>query len=85
MASSLPAMADDALNGNTRPWIVAVCNQKDRRRQDTTALNLASVFANSSGRVQVVDADLAGMGSSTMTGRRRPAAAGPKFGYSGPR
>ena len=69
MASSLPAMADDALNGNTRPWIVAVCNQKGGVGKTTTALNLASVFADSSGRVQVVDADLAGMGSSTMTGR----------------
>jgi hypothetical protein len=59
----------DALNGNTRPWIVAVCNQKGGVGKTTTALNLASVFADSSGRVQVVDPDLAGMGSSMMTGR----------------
>jgi Mrp family chromosome partitioning ATPase len=57
MASSLLAMADDALNGNTRPWIVAVCNQKGGVGKTTTALNLANVFADSSGRVQVVDAD----------------------------
>ena len=62
-------MADGALNGNTRPWIVAVCNQKGGVGKTTTALNLASVFADSSGRVQVVDPGLAGMGSSTMTGR----------------
>jgi nitrogenase subunit NifH len=49
-------MADDALNGNTRPWIVAVCNQKGGVGKTTAALNLASVFADSSGRVQVVDA-----------------------------
>ena len=69
MASGLPAMADDALNGNTRPWIVAVCNQKGGVGKTTTALNLASVFADGSGRVQVVDPDLAGMGSGTVTGR----------------
>jgi cellulose biosynthesis protein BcsQ len=57
MASSLLAMADDALNGNTRPLIVAVCNQKGGVGKTTTALNLANVFADSSGRVQVVDAD----------------------------
>jgi len=57
MASSLLAMADDALNGNTWPWIVAVCNQKGGVGKTTTALNLANVFADSSGRVQVVDAD----------------------------
>ena len=68
MASGLPAMADDALNGNTRPWI-AVRNQKGGVGKTTSALNLASVFADSSGRVQVVDPDLAGVGSSTRTGR----------------
>ena len=67
MASGLPAIPeDDALNGNTRPWIVAVCNQKGGVGKTTTALNLASVFADSSGRVQVVvDPDLAAWGSST--------------------
>jgi ATP-dependent Clp protease ATP-binding subunit ClpA len=45
MASSLLAMADGALNGNTRPWIVAGCNQKGGVGKTTTALSLANVFA----------------------------------------
>jgi chromosome partitioning protein len=49
-------MADD-VDANRRAWIVAVCNQKGGVGKTTTALNLASVFADSSGRVVVVDAD----------------------------
>lgn len=56
MASTLPAMADD-VEANRRAWIVAVCNQKGGVGKTTTAINLASVFADSSGRVMVVDAD----------------------------
>ncbi|MGH8083072.1 MAG: AAA family ATPase, partial [Lysobacter sp.] len=37
--------------------IIAVANQKGGVGKTTTALNLASVFADSSGRVIVVDAD----------------------------
>ena len=49
-------MADD-VEANRRAWIVAVCNQKGGVGKTTTAINLASVFADSSGRVMVVDAD----------------------------
>ncbi|HEX3922107.1 MAG TPA: ParA family protein [Streptosporangiaceae bacterium] len=49
-------MADE-IDTNSRAWIVAVCNQKGGVGKTTTAINLASVFADSSGRVLVVDAD----------------------------
>jgi len=49
-------MADD-VDVNRRAWIVAVANQKGGVGKTTTAVDLASVFADSSGRVMVVDAD----------------------------
>ena len=51
--------------------MVAVCNQKGGVGKTTTALNLASVLADSSGRVQVVvDPGLASMGIKHKDGRR---------------
>jgi chromosome partitioning protein len=42
---------------DSRPWILPVCNQKGGSGKTTTALNLAAVIADSSGRVRVYDAD----------------------------
>jgi chromosome partitioning protein len=50
-------MADPSTDANRRAWVVAVCNQKGGVGKTTTAVNLASVFADSSGRVMVIDAD----------------------------
>jgi chromosome partitioning protein len=42
---------------DSRPWILPVCNQKGGSGKTTTALILAAVIADSSGRVRVYDAD----------------------------
>lgn len=40
-----------------RPWVIALANQKGGQGKSTTALNLAALIEESSGRVLVADAD----------------------------